>query len=152
MHDDDSDGEACDLDAFLESPSLTEGQKRRLRLFRSVERGVCARIEALCELRSLEVVDVAALILSPSAPEILFRGQGERLINVVLGHRSRIYALLHALLPPVAGAPGDPYADLLEEAPDQCVRVLIVDEESITVLSYGTFITVRIDPARRAVA
>jgi hypothetical protein len=32
------------------------------------------------------------------------------------------------------------------------VRVLIVDEESITLLSYGAFITVRLDPARRAVA
>ena len=32
------------------------------------------------------------------------------------------------------------------------LSVMFVDEESITVLSYGTFITVRINPARRAVA
>ena len=42
--------------------------------------------------------------------------------------------------------------DLLEQAPEQCVRVLIIDEGAITVMSYGSFITVRVDPSKQAVA
>lgn len=152
MHDDERDGMAFDLDAYLEEASLTDGQRRRLRLFQSVEREACARVEALCEGSGLEVTDVAALIIGPTAPEVFFGPGIDRMISVVLGHRSRIYALLHAVLPPLFDAEIDPYADLFAPAPDRCIRVLIIDEESLTVLSYGTFVTVRIDPANRAVA
>lgn len=152
MHDDERDGKASDLDVCLDDASLTEGQKRRLELFRAVESGICSRIETLCERSGLEVTDVAVLVIGPSAPDVFFGGQRERVINVVMGHRSRIYALLIGLLPPLPEAPIDPYADLLEPSPDRCVRLLIIDEESITVLSYGSFITVRIDPGNLAVA
>jgi len=152
MHDDASDGTAVDLDVYLNDASLSEGQRRRLGLFRSVESGVCSRIESLCERSGIEVTDVAVLVIGPSAQEAFFGWGGERVINVVLGHRTRVYALLNVVLPPLPEAPVDPYADLLQPSPDRCVRVLIIDEESITVMSYGTFITVRVDPANRAVA
>jgi len=151
MRDDERDGQAFDLDAYASDASLTEGQKRRLDLFRAVEGGVCSRIEAMCERTGLEVTDVAVLVIGKGAPEVLFRAGGERVINVVMGHRARMYAWLSALLPPPE-AEVDPYGDLLEPAPAQCVRVLIIDEGVITVMSYGSFITVRMDPKNRAVA
>jgi len=67
---------------------------------------------------------------------------------VILGHRDKLHAFLHAMLPPVEDAPFDPYADLLEPATARCVRVLIVDHESLTVMSYGTFVTVSMDASR----
>ncbi|HSO00431.1 MAG TPA: hypothetical protein VLS89_19200, partial [Candidatus Nanopelagicales bacterium] len=36
------------LDAYLQEPGLPEGQRRRLRLFQTVESGVCARNERFC--------------------------------------------------------------------------------------------------------
>lgn len=148
MRDDTKD----ELDRAALEASLGDGQKRRLALFRAVEIGVCTRIEALCERTGLAVTDVAVLVIGPTAPEVFFKTGEDRVINVVMGHRIRMYALLSRLLPQADDAPADPYRDLLEPSPEQCVRVLIVDEQSITVLSYGSFVTVRIDPARRAVA
>jgi hypothetical protein len=151
MRDDEKDGQAFDLDAYAGDASLTEGQKRRLDLFRAVEGGVCSRIEAMCERTGLDVTDVAVLVIGKAAPDVLFRVGGERFINVIMGHRTRLYAWLSSLLPPPE-AEVDPYGDLLEPAPVQCVRVLIIDEGAITVMSYGSFITVRMDPTKRMVA
>jgi hypothetical protein len=151
MRDDERDGQAFDLDAYAGDASLTEGQKRRLDLFRGVESGVCSRIEAMCERTGLAVTDVAVLVIGKDAPEVLFGAGGERVISVVMGHRGKMYAWLSALLPPPEGEV-DPYGDLLEPSPAQCVRVMIIDEGAITVMSYGAFITVRLDPMKRAVA
>ena len=97
--------------------------------------------------------DVAVLVIGPTAPEVLFDPEAgrDRVINVVIGHRARMYAWLSGVLPPPEHEV-DPYGDLLVEAPEQCVRVLIIDEGAITVMSYGSFITVRVDPSNRAVA
>src|SRR5690242_9885270 len=134
MHDE----QALDLDAYLNDESLTEGQKRRLGLFKSVESGVCARVESLCETSGVDVIDVAILVIAPSAHDIFFGDDVERGTNVVLGHRDKLYAFLNMTLPATPEAPFDPYADLLEPAPDRCVRVLVIDDESLTVMSYGT--------------
>ncbi|UQA63856.1 hypothetical protein E8A73_031920 [Polyangium aurulentum] len=134
------------LAAFLDDPSLTEGQRRRLSLFRTVENGICSRIEQMCVTSGLEVTDVAVLVVDASAQGLFF--QGDDTVNgtcVVLGHRERLYAFLTSVLPPAEDAPFDPYEDLREPAPARCVRVLIVDHESLTVMSYGTFVTVRLD-------
>lgn len=151
MHDE-SEQTASDLDAYLNDAALTEGQRRRLALFRVVEGGVCERIEALCEQSGIEVTDVAVLVIGPAAPEALWGIGGDGVINVVLGDRTRVYGLLRSLLPPPRGTALDPYGDLLARSPDGCVRVLIIDGDSLTVMSYGTFITVRLDPATMAVA
>jgi len=153
MRDDEWEGEAYELDARGGDPSLPLGQKRRLDLFRAVESGVSSRIEAVCERTGMEVRDVAVLVLGPSAPEALFDPEAgpDRVINVLIGHRARMYAWLAGVLPPPEHDV-DPYADLLEQAPEQCVRVLIIDEGAITVMSYGSFITVRVEPGKQAVA
>src|SRR5262249_28539653 len=123
-----------------------------LRIFRAVEGGVSSRVELFCEETRVEVVDVAVLVIAPAAHEGVFGEKPERGTAVILGQRNRIYAFLHAGVPPLPDAPFDPYVDLLEAAPARCVRVLIIDDESLTVLSYGSFVTVDLDPDRLAVA
>jgi hypothetical protein len=146
----------CSLETYLQEPGLTEGQRRRLRLFQTVEAGICARIERYCTENALDVTELSVLVIAPEAHALFFdaapaRGPGNGgvprapSIQVILGHREQLHAFLHAVLPPSEDAPFDPYADLLEQAPPRCVRVLIVDQESLTVMSYGSFITLRLD-------
>ncbi|WP_437726875.1 hypothetical protein [Sorangium sp. So ce861] len=140
----------CSLEAYLEEPGLTEGQRRRLRLFQTVEDAVSDRVEQLCTCSELEVTDAAILVVSPAARRLLFRSAAVRgaeppAASVILGHRARLHAFLHAALPPTDEAPFDPYADLLAPSPPQCVRVLILDEDSLTVLNYGAFVVVTLD-------
>ena len=71
---------------------------------------------------------------------------------MVIGPRDDLYAFLNATLPATPDAPFDPYVDLLEPAPERCVRVLVIDDESLTVMSYGTFVTVNVDARQRAAA
>ncbi|AUX41081.1 hypothetical protein SOCE26_024860 [Sorangium cellulosum] len=143
----------CGLEAYLDEPGLSEGQRRRLRLFHAVEEVVNDRVEQLCGSSELEVTDVAVLVVSPAARRLFWRSgaPGARAAaagasaSVLLGHRERLHGFLHAVLPPADEASFDPYADLLAPSPPQCVRVLIVDEGSLTVLNYGAFVTVRLD-------
>jgi hypothetical protein len=139
---------------LLDDPALTAGQRKRVAIFQSVEGPVCARIEEMCCTGEVDVTDVAVLVIAPEARDLFFdpeedEGDGAA---IVIGHRSRLHAFLTATLPPSAEAPGDPYADLLEAAPPRCVRVMVVDDESLTVMSYGTFITVRVAPGKQAAA
>jgi hypothetical protein len=134
------------FEAQLEAAALTSGQRRRLGIFQLVEDGVSTRIESFCEETGAEVVDVGVLIIAPAANGVFFGAIEEQGTAVILGDRLRLHAFLEEVLPPVRGAPFDPYADLLEAAPPRCVRVLIIDDESLTVLSYGSFITVELDP------
>lgn len=138
------DGQAS-LSAFLSDASLSEGQRRRVALFRSVEGGVCARVEQMCVTNGIEVTDVAVLVVDISAHDLFFQGEEAEGTCVVLGHRDQIRDFLRSVLPPAEDAPFDPYEDLESPAPARCVRVLIVDHESLTVMSYGTFVTVRLD-------
>ena len=144
------DEDTRDLEAYLDGHELTAGQRRRLALFQAVENGVAARIEALCEKTNLPVVDVAVLIVAPEAHGAFFGAEPEPGTAVILGERTRIYRFLDIVLPAAAGTPFDPYVDLLESAPPQCVRVVIIDDQSLTVLSYGSFVTVELDPKRMA--
>lgn len=153
MNDPRNDSGISDLDAYIDGEEISEGQKSRLRVFQGVEGGVCTRVEELCEKGGVDVTDVGVLVIAPRAHSLFFDdGEESPGTDVVLGHRSKLYAFLRAVLPPAEGAPIDPYVDLLEPSPTRCVRVLIIDDESITVLCYGTFVTVRMDPANRAVA
>jgi hypothetical protein len=140
------------LRASLDDESLTPGQRKRIAVFQSVEAPICARIEEMCGEGGIEVTDVAVLVVAPEARGIFFEGDAEPGVSVVLGHRRMVRDFLCAALPPLPDAPEDPYGDLGEEAPPRCVRVLVVDEEALTVLSYGTFVTVSVDPNRQAVA
>ncbi|WP_437679910.1 hypothetical protein [Sorangium sp. So ce131] len=144
----------CGVEAYLDEPGLSDGQRRRLRLFHAVEEVVNDRVEQLCASSELEVTDVAVLVVSPAARRLFWRSGapgagGARAAaasaSVLLGHRARLHDFLHAVLPPADEAPFDPYADLLAPSPPQCVRVLIVDEGSLTVLNYGAFVTVCLD-------
>jgi hypothetical protein len=144
--------ESGGLRAWLDDAALTPGQKKRLSIFQSVENPVCARIEELCGSGEVEVVDVAVLVIAPEARDLFFEEGMAEGVSVVIGHRDRIRAFLNAALPPAPDAPADPYLDLLEAAPEHCVRVLVIDDESLTVMSYGTFVTVRVDPGNQAVA
>lgn len=140
----------CSLEAYLEEPGLTEGQRRRLRLFRTVEDAVSDRVEQLCTCSELDVTDAAILVVSPAARRLFFRSAAPGCAeppgaSVLLGHRARLHAFLHAVLPPADEAPFDPYVDLLAPSPPQCVRVLIVDDDSLTVLNYGAFVVVSLD-------
>jgi hypothetical protein len=126
-------------------PNLTESQRRRLRVFLGVEDGVVSRVESLCLQHDIEVTDLGVLVISADAREVFFGPGGEDSTNVILGHRRQIHGFLHAVLPPGPNAAADPYLDLLEPAPAFCVRVLIVDAESVTVLSYGSFVTVMLN-------
>jgi hypothetical protein len=150
--DDDCGSPPDDFSAWLGDPSLTDGQKRRLRVFHGVENSVSARIEQLCAGGDLDVMDVAVLVVAPTAQEIFFGGELGAGTSVILGHRSRIHAFLCQMLPAAPDAPFDPYADLLEPAPVRCVRVLVIDDESLTVMSYGTFVTVRLGNGQAAEA
>jgi hypothetical protein len=138
--------------AHLDDPSLTAGQRRRIGLFAAVEAVVCARIQELCAAGGLEVIDTAALVVAPTANELVFGDPMGSGTSVLLGHRARLYEFLDAALPRAEDAPSDPYADLLQPAPARCVRVLVIDHESLTVLSYGTFVTVRMAGGNRASA
>jgi hypothetical protein len=113
---------------------------------------VCARIEEVSGSGEVAVIDVAVLVIAPEAHDLFFDGEVEKGTSVVMGHRERLYAFLTSALPPPQEAGVDPYADLLEPAPARCVRVLVIDDESLTVMSYGTFVTVEMDPKRSAVA
>jgi len=146
LHHDAPSGIAGDLD----DPSLTPGQKRRIRLFAQVEATVTARIEELCVTGGLDVTDVAALVVAPSAHELVFGAKLCPGTSVLLGHRDHVYEFLAAALPKAEDAPFDPYADLRDPAPSGCVRVLVLDHESLTVLSYGTFVTVQVPGNGRA--
>lgn len=136
----------------LDDPSLTEGQRRRIRLFAEVEEIVAARVEQLCGEGGLDVRDVAALIVDPAANELVFGGDLGGGPTALIGHRLRVYAILDAALPRTPDAPFDPYADLLTPAPDRCVRVLVLDRASLTVMCYGTFVTVDVDRGKRGAA
>ena len=140
------------LRAWLDDADLTPGQRKRLSVFQSVEAPVCARIEQVCGSGGVEVTDVAVLVIAPEARGLFFDDVAGAGVSVVIGHRSRLRAFLESTLPAARDAPEDPYADLLSPAPDRCVRVLVVDDQSITVMSYGTFVTVRVGPGKRAVA
>jgi hypothetical protein len=144
--------DTCDREAHLDDQALTSGQLRRLGIFKGVESSVATRIEAFCEETGAEVTDVAVLIIAPTAQGIFFEATNDRGTAVILGDRVRLHGFLETVLPPVPGAPFDPYVDLLEPAPLRCVRVLIIDDESLTVLSYGSFITVNLDPVPMATA
>jgi hypothetical protein len=135
------------FEALLTEGSLTDGQRRRLGLFRTVESGVCTRVEQLCVTSGVEVTDVAVLVVAAEAHDLLFTADEPSGTCVLIGHRDKVYAYLRSVLPPADDAPFDPYEDLLEPAPPRCVRVLIVDRESLTVMSYGTFVTVRLGEA-----
>jgi hypothetical protein len=152
MHDDGKDGRAGGLGAWLDDATLTAGQKKRLSIFQSVESLACARIEELCGDGGVEVSDAAVLVIAPEAQGLFFEETDPPGVGVVIGHRSRILEFLDDALPKAPDAPSDPYADLREPAPPRCVRVLVIDDEALTVMSYGTFVTVRIDPDKRAVA
>src|ERR1700678_2964543 len=78
-----------DLAAWLDDPALTDGQKRRLRVFHGAEGSGSARIEQLCAGGDLDVVDVAVLVVAPTAQEIFFGGELGPGTSVILGHRRR---------------------------------------------------------------
>jgi hypothetical protein len=146
------EGDFRNFEDHLDAAALTSGQRRRLAIFRLVESGVSERIETFCEETGAEVVDVGVLIIAPTAGGAFFEPPTEQGTAVILGDRQRLHAFLEEVLPPVSGAPFDPYVDLLEPAPPHCVRILIIDDESLTVLSYGSFITVELDPRSMASA
>ena len=136
---------SADFGTYLDSEALSQGQRRRLELFKRVEPNVCARIEELCQQGEVAVTDVAVLLMSPEARAALFPPDEDPPgITVVMGHREKLYAFLHATLPEAEELLSDPYEDLLKAAPPLCVRVLILDENSATVMSYGTFVTVEL--------
>jgi len=152
MHDGRTGSGSEALRAWLDDAALTPGQRKRIGVFQSVETPICARIEEVCAAGGVEVTDVAVLVIAPEARLLFFEDDLGTGVSVVIGHRSRVRAFLEAALTPAPDAPEDPYADLLSPAPDRCVRVLVIDGDSITVMSYGTFITVRVGPGKRAVA
>jgi hypothetical protein len=129
----------------LTDVTLTEGQRRRVRLFQAVEPAVASRIERACLVTGMEVTDVAVLVVSPDAHGMLFGEDAREGITVVIGHRTKLYTFLSSLL----NTPGDgvdPYVDLLSAAPPRCVRVLVVDRQALTVISYGSFVAIPLDP------
>jgi hypothetical protein len=146
------DGDFRKSEDHHDGAALTSGQRHRLAIFRVVESGVSDRIETFCEETGAEVVDVGVLIIAPTARGVFFEPPMEQGTAVILGDRQRLHAFLEQVLPPAPGAPFDPYMDLLEPAPLHCVRILIIDDESLTVLSYGSFITVELDPRSMASA
>jgi len=152
MHDHGKQTEPDGLRASLDDASLTPGQRKRISIFQSVENEVCARIEEACASGAMDVTDVAVLVIAPEAHGLFFDEQVEEGVSVILGHRERLHGFLESALPPSPDAPANPYADLLEPAPECCVRVMVIDDESLTVMSYGTFVTVRVDPGDEAVA
>ncbi len=153
MHDDDGGASrAGSRQTLLDDPALTPGQQRRIAIFQSVEALVCARIEDLCGAAEIDLQDVAVLVIAPEARSLFFGDDAGEGVSVVVGHRSRLHDFLRAALPVAEDAPVDPYGDLSDPAPPRCVRLMVVDDQSLTVMSYGTFITVRIAPGKQAVA
>jgi hypothetical protein len=152
MHDDGSETRSHGLRAWLDDAALTPGQRKRISIFQSVESAICARIEEVCGAGELEVTDVAVLVIAPEARGLFFDDDTGQGVSVVIGHRGQLYAFLDTTLPPDPEAAVDPYADLLEPAPSCCVRVMVVDDASLTVMSYGTFVTVHVEPGKQAVA
>lgn len=141
-----------DLKSYIDRAALTRGQRQRLELFKLVEDDICSRVEAICEQGEIDVTDLAVLVVGPTSP-----GEGSEIssvgmMNVILGHRTRLYGLLHAVLPPSDEVTEDPYRDLLEPSPFRCTRVLVIHAGALTVMSYGCFATVAFDPANLAVA
>ncbi|WP_231511865.1 hypothetical protein [Chondromyces apiculatus] len=154
------------LDRYLQEPGVSEGQRSRLRLFQSMETNVCTKVERFCTDNGVEVTDLAVLIVAPEA-HVLFQdalktnpgrvagrgGEGSVHLSalpsasVILGHRTRLHAFLRAALPTDDAEVQDPYRDLLVPSPMRCVRILIIDSDSITIMSYGTFVTVQMDLA-----
>lgn len=140
------------VDVFLDDPSLTAGQKHRLSLFHRIESVVCSRVEEMCATGDVDVTDIAVLVVDPSANVLLFGDDQPRGTTILLGHRGEVRAFLNSVLPAADDAPFDPYDDLLAPAPSQSVRVLIMDDHSLTVMSYGTFVTLNVDPDQMAQA
>ena len=152
MHDDRA-SRTGNLRAWIDDEALTPGQRKRIAVFESVETPVCERIEEICGPGGVEVTDVAVLVVAPEARDLFFTDQETGAgVSVIIGHRGRLHAFLSDTLPPAEDAPADPYGDLLDPAPAQCVRVLVIDADSLTVMSYGTFVTVRLGASPRAVA
>ena len=140
-------GVGKDLETYLEGADLTDGQRRRLRLLKDVEGWICERVEELCSTSSVEVTDVGVLVVAAEAQHLLFDAEiGPPAASVIVGHRHKVREFLLSALPPEPNGP-DPYIDLVVPAPAQCIRILIVDGESLTVLSYGTFVTIRMHPS-----
>jgi len=150
MRDDDERRDAGaqpSLEAFLAEEPLSEGQRRRVALFRRVEGEACARIEAVCASSGIDVADVAVLVVDASARDLLFPGQTGEGAVLIVGHRDEVRAILRSALPPADDAPFDPYEDLRSSAPASAVRVLIVERGALTVMSYGMFVTVQLSGA-----
>jgi hypothetical protein len=152
MHDHSTQSQSDGLRGWLDDASLTPGQRKRIAIFQSVESEVCARIEEGCGGGELDVTDVAVLVIAPEAHGLFFDGRVGEGVSVIIGHRGRLHAFLEATLPPAPDVEVNPYADLLEPAPSCCVRVMVIDDESLTVMSYGTFVTVRMSPGEQSVA
>ena len=132
--------------AALADVTLTDGQRQRVRLFQAVEPAVADRIERACLLTATDVTDVAVLVVSPDAQSTLFREEEvTEELTVIIGHRTKLYTFLSSFLWR-AGDGVDPYLDLLTPAPPRCVRVLVVDRNAVTVLSYRSFVAVPLDP------
>ena len=80
--------ERGDIEAFLQSEDLTEGQRRRLRVLQAVEQAVTARVEEMCSTTTVEVTDVAVLVVAPE--------------------RNKLHAFLTDVLPPARTRPSIP--------------------------------------------
>lgn len=145
---------------FMNDAPLSQGQRRRLGLLHSVEGEVCERVGRICVTDAIDVADVAVLVVAMSAYAIVFGADEEGPANlrertppsgsdspatILAGHREQLHAFLSHVLPPAPEANVDPYIDLKEPAPPRCARVLVVDEESLTILSYGSFVLVRLN-------
>jgi|GEM_PF-6657900 hypothetical protein len=141
-----SQEDPASMDVFLDNPSLPDGQRRRLSLFRSIEGVVCTRVEEMCATGEIDVTDVAVLVVDATAHDLLFPENQPCGTTILVGHRRELRAFLNSMLPAADDAPFDPYDDLLEPSPMQSIRVLIMDDHSLTVMSYGTFVTVHMDP------
>jgi hypothetical protein len=125
MHDDGKVTSADGLGLPPDAAEPTSGQRRRIDAFRSVEGSVRLQIEELCSgSGSVEVGDVAVLVVMPEAHPFLFGSVVAPDVTAFVGHRRRVRDMLVAALPPVPGAP-DPYVDLDEVAPPCCARVLV---------------------------
>jgi len=146
------DDDPTNVDVFLDDPTLSEGQKHRLALFHRMEAVVCSRVEEMCALGDVDVTDIAVLLVDASAHDLLFHQDEPQGTTILMGHRLEVRGFLNSMLPAAEDAPFDPYDDLLDAAPTQSIRVLIMDDHSLTVMSYGTFVTLNVDPDEMAEA
>src|SRR5262249_39133350 len=126
--------EVENLEGELDDVPLTDGQVRRIRLLESALAEVCERIGAICVTSALDVTDVAVLVVAPSARRFVFGGAdtdadygGAGEPAIIARSRQDLYAALSACLPPTPECYADPYADLKEQAPTGCARVVVVD-------------------------